>query len=156
MDYNCILCIKQHHVLISFSPEHWELHTGWLWPAPMHHAAHYSLLKEPAHLGEPAKMCVFFLSHIYIQPHTPVSPPIIELSSHIFFGNFFNVLQKQLFFLSGQALIPPPLLVAGPLKKLLCVFPWQIKVKCLRLYVYYLSRNSPLQKNCIIIGDRML
>ena len=73
----------------------------------MHHAAHYSLLKEPAHLGEPAKMCVFFY-HIYIQPHTPVFPQIIELSSHIFFGNFFNVLQKQLFFLSGQALIPPP------------------------------------------------
>ena len=31
--------------------------------------------------------------------------------------DFFFELQKNIFFLNGQALNPPPLLVAGPLKK---------------------------------------
>ena len=47
----------------------------------------------------------------------PYLPPPLELSGNIFLIIFFE-LQKEFFFLSGQAFtpLPPPLLVAGPLK----------------------------------------
>ena len=50
------------------------------------------------------------------RPLRPYPPPL-ELSGHTFFSRFFLELQKTVFFLSGQALTPPSLLVAGPLKK---------------------------------------
>ena len=55
---------------------------------------------------------------------TKALPPQLELSGHIFSGNFFSSeLQKKLFFLKGQALTTIPLLVTGPLNNLFCSFP---------------------------------
>ena len=59
--------------------------------------------------GAAKKIKVFFSG-----PATKAPPPL-ELSGHIFGGNFFQSFKKKLFFLSGQALnSPPSLLVAGP------------------------------------------
>ena len=55
----------------------------------------------------------------------PFPPP--HLSVDIFWI-FFLEIQKQLFFLSDQALTLPPLLMAGPLKKVyFCGFPYTFR-----------------------------
>ena len=47
---------------------------------------------------------------------SPPPPSSLEHFGHIFFGFFFRA-SKKVIFLSGPAFSPPPLLVAGPLKK---------------------------------------
>ena len=55
-------------------------------------------------------------SFLVARPLTHPSPYPFKLSGHIFWGIFFRASKKD-FFLIVQALIPLPLLVAGPRKK---------------------------------------
>ena len=50
-------------------------------------------------------------------PDTKALPPPFELSVHNIFRILFSRASKKVFFLSGKSLQPPPLLLAGPLKK---------------------------------------
>ena len=72
--------------------------------------------------GAAKRIKVLFL---VARPVRPYHPPPLELSGHIFLGDFFSELQKKFFFVSGQALTPPPPLGGRATKKrtFFCGFP---------------------------------